>query len=129
MADHSSPPRQIVGEGFKEKIASMVKKRTYNDPNTQKVLAGYYDHPEQSQRSIEYDKLSYLGQILYDDARRPNETGLPRWERKKSLGVGAYGVVTMWERYGGPNQVRAFSNLLSLVCSQGTDTQSRNLYA
>lgn len=129
MADHSSPPTQIVGERFKEKIALMAKKRTYNDPNTQKVIADYYVHPEKSQRTIEYDKLSYLGQILYDDARRPNETGLPRWERKKSLGGGSYGVVTMWERYVGPNQVRAFSNLLSLVCSQVTDTQSRNLYA
>lgn len=129
MAEHSSPSRKRVGERFKKKMALLAKKRTYNDPISQKVIKYYIDHPEESQRAIEYDKLSYLGQILYDDARRPNETELPRWERNNNLGEGSYGVVTLWERYVGPNQVRPFSNLPSLVCSQFTDTQSRNLYA
>lgn len=129
MAEYSSPSKNRVGERFKKKMAILAKKMTYNDHTSQKVIRYYIDHPEESQRAIEYDKLSYLGQILYDDARRPNETGLPRWERKNDLGEGSYGVVTLWERYVGPNQVRPFSNLLSLVCSQFTNTQSRNLYA
>lgn len=107
----------------------MAKKRTFNDPRSQRVIENYIRHPERNQRTTEYDKLGYLEQILHDDARRPNETRLPRWVMKKSLGEGSYGVVTLWERYNGPNQVRSFSNLPSLVCSQVTDIHSRNLYA
>lgn len=129
MAEHTSPSRKRVGDKFKKKMALMGKKRTYNDPKSQKVIQNYISHPERSQRTTEYDKLGSLERILYDDARHPNETRLPRWEVKKSLGEGSYGVVTLWERYNGPNQVRSFSNLPSLVCSQVTDIYSRNLYA
>lgn len=107
----------------------MAKQRTYNDPNSQRVINDYICHPERSQRTTEYDKLGDLEQILHDDARRPNDSRLPRWEMKENLGEGSYGVVTLWERYNGPNQVRSFSNFLSLVCIQFTDIHSRNLYA
>lgn len=129
MAEHSSPPRKRVGDKFKKKMTLYGKKVTYRDPKLQKVMEHYIGHPERSQRTIEYDTLGYLERILHDDARRPNEAVLPRWELKESLGEGSYGVVTMWERYMGPNQVRSFSNVLSLVCSQVTDIHSRNLYA
>lgn len=129
MVEHSSPPRKSVGHKFKKKMNEYKKKRTYGHPKVLKVIDDYIDYPERCQTTIEYDKLGYLKQILYDDARRPNETRLPRWELQENLGEGAYGVVTMWERYRGPNQVRSFSNLPSLVCSQVTDIQSRNLYA
>lgn len=129
MAEHSSPPRKRVGEKFKKRMTLESKKLTYRNPKYRKVMTNYIGHPERSQRTIKYDTLGYLERILHDDTRRPNEAKLPRWELKKNLGEGAYGVVTMWERYMGPNQVRSFSNLLSLARSQVTDIHSRNLYA
>ncbi len=129
MAEHSSPPRKSVGHKFKKKMTLYSNKRTLQHPIYQKAINNYISQPERSQTKIEYDKLGYLERILHDDARRANETRLPRWELKKNLGEGSYGVVTMWERYRGPNQVRSFSNLLSLVCSQVTDIHPRNLYA
>lgn len=115
MAENSSPPRKRVGDKFKKTMALYGKRQTFRDH--QKVIEYYEGHPERSQTTIEYDKLGYLERILHDDARRPNATRLPRWELKESLGEGAYGVVTMWERYMGPDQVRLFSSLLSPVCS------------
>lgn len=109
MAEHSSPPKKRVGEKFKEQMALYGRKQTYRDPQSQNVLEYYKSHPENSQRTKEKDKLGYLERILHDDAQRPNATRLPRWELKKSLGEGAYGIVTMWERYMGPDQVRSFS--------------------
>lgn len=117
MAERSSPPRKRVGDKFIKKMSLYGKRQTFRDPQSQSVLEHYKGHPKKSQKKIGYNKLGYLERILHDDAQRSNETRLPRWELKKSLGQGAYGVVTMWERYMGPDQVRSFSSMPSLACS------------
>lgn len=117
MAERSPAPRGRVGDMFKKHMANYRKTWTYRDPDSQKALEDYEWYPEKSQRTTEYKKLSYLERVLYDDARRSNATRLQRWRLKKSLGEGAYGDVTMWERYMGPDQVRSFSSILSPVCS------------
>lgn len=117
MAEHSAGPRTGAGARFKAAMDEYRTRQTYRDPQSQSALTYYRNLPAKSQKTKKIGELSNLERILLDDAKRPEATEPPRWELKKSLGEGGYGVVTMWERSMGLDQVCSFFMILNLICS------------